>query len=139
VPSSWADECSITAKAHVGDTPPFRRPIFVLSTRPRNVLLKNGGTTFTFVNDGIDSALAQAREAAGDKAVAVAGGATVVQQFIKRGLLDELQIHVAPIFTGDGVRLFREMPPAIELQPARVVASRWATHLKYTIQRGQSG
>jgi dihydrofolate reductase len=118
-----------------GDTPPFRRPVFVVTTRPRDVLAKDGGTTFTFVTEGIESALTQARAAAGDKGVAVAGGANVIQQFIRSGLLDELQVHVAPFFLGNGVRLFSEVPPGVELEPARVVASRWATHLKYAFPR----
>jgi len=67
---------------------------------------KQGGTTFTFVTDGIESALGQAQAAAGDKDVAVGGGASVVQQYLKAGLLDELQIHLAPVLLGGGVRLF---------------------------------
>src|SRR5436190_5613995 len=86
-----------------GRNPPFHHPVFVLTHHPRDPVVKQGGTTFTFVTDGIESALAQAREAAGDKDVAIGGGANVAQQYLKAGLLDELRVHIAPILLGDGV------------------------------------
>ena len=100
----WEDDPN--ADAWWGDDPPFHHPVFVLTHHAREPVAKQGGTTFTFVTDGIESALEQARAAAGDKDVAVAGGANVAQQYLKAGLLDELQIHVAPVLLGDGVRLF---------------------------------
>jgi dihydrofolate reductase len=118
-----------------GDEPPFRAPVFVLTHHEREPLVKQGGTTFTFVTDGIESALEQARAAAGGKDVAVAGGASAVQQYLNAGLIDEFQIHVAPVFLGGGVRLFEGIDPAIDFELARVVDSPAVTHLKYRVLR----
>lgn len=118
-----------------GDEPPFGYPVFVLTHHPREPLALKG-TTFTFVTDGIESALEQAREAAGDKDVGIAGGASVAQQYLKAGLLDELQIHVAPLVLGGGVRLFEDTgPEQLTLEPLRVVESPAVTHLKYRVVR----
>ena len=107
-----------------GDNPPFHMPVFVVTHEARDRLVKEGGTTFTFVTDGIESALEQAKAAAGDKNVNIAGGADTVQQFIKAGLLDELEIHVAPVLFGEEIRLFEQMGPEhVELENIRVVAS----------------
>ncbi|MFE5484212.1 dihydrofolate reductase family protein [Streptomyces sp. NPDC056527] len=123
------------AEGEVGwpDPPPFRAPVFVLTHTPRESWVRQGGTTFTFVTDGIDSALAQAREAAGGKDVQVSGGADTVRQFIEAGLLDELQIHLAPLVLGAGVRLFDGVSPTLGLAPAQVVASPQVTHLTYLL------
>jgi dihydrofolate reductase len=120
-----------------GDDPPFRMPVFVLTHHPREPLTK-GDTTFTFVTDGIESALEQARAAAGGKDVAIGGGASVAQQYIRSGLLDEMQIHLVPLLLGDGVRLFENHlggdQPALE--PTRVVESpSGVTHLSYRFAR----
>jgi dihydrofolate reductase len=105
-----------------GDNPPFRMPVFVVTHQSRERLVKEGGTTFTFVTDGIESALQQAKAAAGDKNVNIAGGAGTVQQFIRAGLLDELEIHLAPLLCGEGIRLFDKMGPEhVELENMRVV------------------
>jgi dihydrofolate reductase len=120
-----------------GDDPPFHVPVFVLTHHPRDPLALQGGTTFTFVTDGLESALAEARAAAGGKDVAVAGGANVVQQCVAAGQLDELQVHVAPLLLGDGVHLFDRLRlDPVELEIVRVVASPAATHLKYRIGGG---
>jgi dihydrofolate reductase len=96
---------------------------------------KQGGTTFTFVTDGIEAALEQARAAAGDKDVVVAGGANVVQQCLRAGLLDELQIHLVPVLFHDGVRLFHQLGAAqVELETTRVVDSPAVTHLRYRVR-----
>jgi dihydrofolate reductase len=116
-----------------GEKPPFRAPVFVVTHNARDTLVREGGTTFTFVTDGIESALAQAREAAGGKDVDVAGGADIVQQLLRAGLLDELQIHLAPVFLGAGVRLFDQMPTDIELEKTRVIDSPRVTHLRYRV------
>jgi dihydrofolate reductase len=129
---SWEDDPK--AGGWWGDEPPFRHPVFVLTHHEREPVPKEGGTTFTFVTDGIESALEQARAAAGDKDVAVAGGANVVQQYLKAGLLDEMQLHVAPLLLGDGVRLF-ENAGRPELELARVVDSPTVTHLAYRVKR----
>ena len=117
-----------------GDTPPFRMPVFVITHEARDTLVKEGGTTFTFVTDGIESALEQAKAAAGDKNVNIAGGADTVRQFVKAGLLDELEIHLAPVLFGEGIRLFDKMgPEPIELESMRVVASPRVTHLRFRV------
>jgi dihydrofolate reductase len=117
-----------------GDDPPFHHPVFVLTSHAREPLELDGGTTFTFVTDGIESALEQARAAAGRKGVHVAGGATAVQQYLNAGLLDELQIHVAPLLLGSGTRLLDNLDAgAIELRATRVRSSPYVTHLKYEV------
>ncbi|MEX0874214.1 MAG: dihydrofolate reductase family protein [Actinomycetota bacterium] len=117
-----------------GDEPPFHHPVFVLTHHAREPLTLQGGTTFTFVNDGIESALEHAKAAAGDKDVLVGGGASVVQQYLKAGLLDEMDIHVAPVFLGDGVRLFENLGPQLrEIECMRVIESPAVTHLRYRV------
>ncbi|MFF7598116.1 dihydrofolate reductase family protein [Streptomyces mirabilis] len=121
-----------TGEEFWGDNPPFRAPVFVLTHRPRPALVKEGGTTFTFVTDGIHSALDQARAAAGDRNVDIAGGASTVQQYLREGLIDELQLHVVPVLLGEGLRLFEGMGAGRRnLEPVRVVDTPLATHLKY--------
>ncbi|MFD8214482.1 dihydrofolate reductase family protein [Streptomyces sp. NPDC059697] len=121
-----------TGEEFWGDNPPFRAPVFVLTHRPRPTLVKEGGTTFTFVTDGIHSALDQAKAAAGDKNVDIAGGARTVQQYLREGLIDELQLHVVPALLGEGLRLFEGLGAGRRnLEPARVVDTPLATHLKY--------
>src|SRR3954447_21242982 len=112
-----------------GDEPPFHHAVFVLTHHAREPLTL-ADTTFTFVTDGIESALAQAREAAGDKDVAVAGGADVAEQYLRKGLIDELQVHVAPLLLGGGTRLFEDVPG--DLEATRIVESpTGAVHLRY--------
>lgn len=119
-----------------GDEPPFHHPVFVLTHHPREPAIKQGGTTFTFVTDGVEAALEQAREAAGDKDVAVGGGASAIQQYLAAGLLDELQIHLVPILLGGGVRLLDRLDPArVELECIGVIESPTVTHLRYRVVR----
>ena len=128
----WEDDPN--ADAWWGEDPPFHHPVFVLTHHPREPVQKEGGTTFTFVTDGIESALEQARAAAGDGDVAVAGGADVVQQYLEAGLIDEMQLHVVPLLLGDGVRLFDGALPGAPrtLECARVIESpTGVTHLTY--------
>ena len=116
------------------DPPPFRAPVFVLTNRAREPWVRQGGTTFTFVTDGVESALEQARAAAGEKDVLVSGGANTVGQFVEAGLLDELQIHLAPVLLGEGVRLFGGIDPqSVELESTRVIDSPRVTHLRYRV------
>jgi dihydrofolate reductase len=89
-----------------GENPVFHAPVFVLSHRPKEKVVKQGGTTYTFVTDGAEGALKQAQAAADNKDVLVIGGANVIQQFIKAGWLDEIEIHLIPILLGEGTRLF---------------------------------
>ena len=120
-----------------GEEPPFGKPVFILTHYSRETQQMQGGTTFTFVNDGIESALEQARDAAGERDVLVAGGADVAQQYLRAGLLDELQIHIAPVFLGGGTRLFEDIAPeTAALVPERVVAATPSvTHLRYAVKR----
>lgn len=121
-----------TGEEFWGDNPPFRTPVFVLTHRPRPTLVKEGGTTFTFVTEGIHSALRQARAAAGDRNVDIAGGASTVRQYLDAGLVDELQLHVVPALLGDGLRLFGGLDGGRRaLEVVRVVDTPLATHLKY--------
>lgn len=115
-----------------GDNPPFHHPVFVLTHHARAPLALEGGTTFTFVTDGIASALAQARRAAGGKDVALAGGANAVRQYLRAGLIDEMEIHLAPVLLGAGERLFDGVTDLAGLALARTVAAPKVTHLKFT-------
>ncbi len=121
-----------------GDTPPFHAPVFVVTHRPRPVLQRLGGTSFTYVTDGVASAIDQARAVAGGKNVAVAGGGTLLREVIKLGLLDELELHIAPVILGDGMRLLDadlnlDSKEGIELTPLRVISSEDVTHLRYKV------
>ena len=112
---------------------PFHTPVFVLTHTRRDPWERPGGTTFYFVNDGIASALRQAREAAGDRDVRIAGGAETIQEYLAGGLLDEFSITLAPVLFGTGIRLFDHLDPArIALNQARSDASGRVTHLTYT-------
>lgn len=129
----WEDDEN--ANGWWGDTPPFGKPVFVLTKHAREPLALEG-TTFTFITEGIEAALDLARAAAGDKDVQISGGADVAQQYLQAGLLDEMQIHVAPILLGDGVRLFGDLDAAsIEIEQTRVVHSPAVTHLRYRVVR----
>ena len=116
-----------------GDEPPFHTPVFVLTHHAREPEEMEGGTTFFFVTDGIEAAIQQARAAAGEGNVAIGGGANAIQQALAAGLVDELQVHVAPILLGGGTRLFGEGADPIRLEATRVLASPRATHVKFDV------
>jgi dihydrofolate reductase len=117
-----------------GDEPPFHTPVFVLTHHEREPLEKQGGTTFTFVTDGIESALAQAMDAAGGKDVSLGGGADVAQQYLAAGLIDELDLNVAPVLLGGGTRLFDKIAGAdITLEQVRAIEAPGVTHIKYRV------
>jgi dihydrofolate reductase len=116
-----------------GEDPPYHAPVFVLTHHPREPLPMKGGTTFHFVTDGIESALEQARAAAGDRDVAIAGGAATANQYLAAGLIDELRTHVAPVTIGAGERLFDGVPPlALEILEARPASL--TTHISYRVR-----
>ena len=117
-----------------GDDPPYHGPVFVLTHHPRPTLPMDGGTTFTFVTDGIESALAQARTAAGEKDIAIAGGAHTVNQYLAAGLIDELRLHVAPVIIGAGERLFDGVAD-LTLEPLGVRGTNLVTHVRYRVAR----
>lgn len=117
-----------------GDTPPFHHPVFVLTHHAREPLVMQGGTTFYFVTDGIESALAQARRAAAGKDISVGGGASTVRQYLAAGLLDEIDLHIAPRILGSGERLFEGLDPAkVKLEPIRTLEGPGVTHAKYRV------
>jgi dihydrofolate reductase len=128
------DDWDLEWKGWWGDEPPYHRPVFVLTHHPRPVLPMSGGTTFTFVTDGIESALAQAREAAGGGDIAIAGGAHTVNQYLAAGLLDELRLHVVPVLLGAGERLFDGVGD-LTLEPLGVRGTDLVTHLRYRVTR----
>jgi dihydrofolate reductase len=115
---------------------PFRAPVFVLTHRAREPWRRKGGTTFTFVTGGLDEALRRAGEAAGGKDVLVAGGADVVRQALRAGAVEELNVHVAPLLLGAGVRLFENLSGlGAKLEPGPVQASPRVTHLSFRVRR----
>jgi dihydrofolate reductase len=115
-----------------GEDPPFHTPVFVVTNHAREPLAKDGGTTFHFVTDGIESALERARHAAGAKDVALGGGAKVAQQYFKAGLIDELTIHLVPALLGGGARLFDDLGTAdLGLECVRAIVAPGVTHLTY--------
>ena len=117
-----------------GDEPPFHRPVFVVTHRTRATVTKRGGTTYTFVTGGLERALAQARASAGDRDVVVLGGAAIIQQCMRAGLLDELQLHVAHILLGGGTPLFGGLDPAgVALERTRLVDAEGVTHLTFRV------
>jgi dihydrofolate reductase len=116
-----------------GEEPPFRVPVFVVTHEERPPLEKQGGTTFTFVTGGIESAIEQAKAAAGDRDVSIGGGASTVQQALAAGLLDDLQVSVVPNLLGGGVRLFEGLPAGVELRQERVLEGPGVTHVRYQV------
>jgi dihydrofolate reductase len=117
-----------------GDDPPYHYPVFILTHHPRDPVEMEGGTTFHFVTDGIESALDQARDAAGRKDVMLYGGAQVINQYLAAGLLDELELHVVPLLLGGGARLFDDLGTAeVRLEQVRAVEAPGVTHLKYKV------
>jgi len=124
------------AEEEWGDNPPFHVPVFIVTHRPRQTIVKEGGTSYIFVTEGVEAASEQARAAAGDKDISIGGGADIIQQFLKAGMVDELQIHIVPLLLGSGTRLFEQ--PGLEqvkLERARVVDSPTVTHVKYRVVR----
>jgi dihydrofolate reductase len=128
-PGAWGDD---SWKGWWGDDPPFHNPVFVLTHHPREPVEMEGGTTFHFVTDGIESALDRARAAAGGKYVSLAGGASVAQQYLAAGLLDEIVLAVVPMFLGGGARLFDDLGDAApKLEQVEAVGAPKATHIRY--------
>jgi dihydrofolate reductase len=126
----WEDDPN--ANGWWGEEPPFRKPVFVLTHHEREPLVL-GETTFTFITDGVESAVDRARAAAGEKDVLVAGGAEAAQQVLGAGQLDEMQIHLVPTLLGGGTRLFEGAGPDAGLELTRVLETPTATHLRYRV------
>jgi dihydrofolate reductase len=128
-PGPWGDDAW---KGYWGDDPPYHHPVFVLTRHARDPLEMDGGTTFHFVTDGIDSALQQARGAAGAKDVSIGGGANVVQQYLAAGLVDQIVVSLVPIFLGGGARLFDNLgEPEPRLRQVEAVDAPGVTHIHY--------
>jgi dihydrofolate reductase len=118
-----------------GSEPPYHHPVFVLTRHPRAPLELDGGTTFHFVTDGIQSALEQAKEAAAGRDVSLGGGANVVQQYLSAGLLDEMVISVVPVLLGGGARMFDNLgEPRPRLRQIETVEAPGVTHIRYARQ-----
>jgi len=126
----WEDDPK--ADAWWGDDPPFGVPVFVLTHHARETVTKANGTSYVFVTEGIESALEQAQAVAGDRDVAIAGGAGVAQQYLRAGLLDEIELHVAPLLLGGGVRLFDGVGD-VKLELTRAENSPAVAHLWYRL------
>jgi dihydrofolate reductase len=129
-PGPWGDD---PWPGWWGEDPPFHMPVFVLTHHQREPVTLSD-TTFTFVTDGIDGALEQARAAAGEKDVLLGGGAELINQYLAAGLLDELELHVVPVLLGDGARLFDNLgDDEVQLEQLRAIEAPAVTHLKYRV------
>ena len=130
---AWEDDPNPTG--WWGDEPPFHVPVFVVTSHPREPLAMEGGTTFTFVTEGVERAVELAREA-GDRDVLVAGGGSVIEQALQTGLLDVLQLHVVPVLLGGGARLFDGRGDGnVRLELDRTLGSEAVSHLRYRVLR----
>lgn len=125
----WGDD---SWRGWWGEDPPFHKPVFVLTHHEREPLTLSD-TTFHFVTDGIESALAQAKEAAGEEDVMLGGGPDSINQYLAAGLVDEIELHVAPILLGGGKRLLAGVGPDLKLEELRAVEAPGVAHLKYRV------
>ncbi len=114
---------------------PFHTPVFVLTSQVREPWVRPGGTTFHFVNDGIESALRQARAVAGDRDIRIAGGADVIQQYLRAKLVDEFTLAISPVMFGGGPRLFANMGPDVAVDLVETLASPRTTHVRYAVHK----
>jgi dihydrofolate reductase len=128
-PGPWGDD---PWSGWWGDNPPFHMPVFVLTHHPREPLEMEGGTTFTFVTDGIESALAQAQRVADGRDVLLGGGANIAQQYLTARLIDDVELHVVPLILGDGARLLENVDD-LKLEQVRAVDAPGVTHIKYRV------
>ncbi|HLZ60380.1 MAG TPA: dihydrofolate reductase family protein [Ktedonosporobacter sp.] len=120
-----------------GDNPPYHAPVFVLSHKRRDPIAMEGGTTYIFIADGIEAALAAAKEVAGQRDVAIMGGANTINQYVAAGLLDELWLHIVPVTIGEGARLFVGVP-GLELEPVEISGTPLVTHIRYRVKKKES-
>jgi dihydrofolate reductase len=116
-----------------GEEPTFHAPGFVVTHRPAETIVKQGGTSYIFVTEGVHAAMARAQAAAGEQDVMVIGGADVARQCLNAGLIDEIRLHIAPIMLGGGTALFSGVRPDLELIPSEATNSPLATHLTYRV------
>jgi len=133
-PGPWRDDPPWTG--WWGDNPPYHVPVFVLTHHPRPPLVMQGGTTFSFVTDGIEAALAAVRAAAGARDIVIAGGARAIQQCLAAGAVDEVNVSVVPLLLGAGERLFDGLGSAgLRLEQVRAIEAPCVTHLRYRVIR----
>jgi dihydrofolate reductase len=130
-PGPWGDD---PWPGWWGENPPFHRPVFVVTHHEREPLTL-ADTTFTFVTGGVESALAQAQEAAAGRDVLISGGADVINQYLAAGLVDELELHIVPLLLGGGARLFDGVGPKVRIEQVRSVEAPGVTHVKYRVAR----
>jgi dihydrofolate reductase len=116
-----------------GEELPYHAPCFVVTHRPAETIVKKGGTSYIFVSEGIEAAMAQAKAAAGEQDMMVNGGADVDRQYLNAGLIDEIRLHLAPILLGAGTPLFTGVRPELRLVPTQATNSPLATHLTYQV------
>src|SRR5215203_7243862 len=130
-PGSWGED---PWQGWWGEDPPFHMPVFVVTHHEREPLTLSD-TTFTFVTGGVESALEQATAAAGGKDVTVGGGASIINQYLAAGLVDQIELHVVPLLLGSGERLFAGVGPDLKLEQLRAVEAPGVAHLKYRVVR----
>ena len=117
-----------------GDNPVYHAPVFVLSHKRRDPIAMEGGTTYIFSADGIEAALSAAQEVAGERNVAIMGGANTINQYLAAGLLDELWLHIVPVTIGEGARLFEHVPN-LHLEPLEISGTPLVTHIRYRVKK----
>lgn len=121
-----------------GDEPVFHRPVFVVTHRPKATVTKRGGTSYTFVTEGLDATIALAREAAGDRDVLVLGGASIIQQCLRAGILDELRLHVVHRLLGAGTSFFAGVDPASAgLERTRLLDAEGVSHFTFRVAQSK--
>jgi dihydrofolate reductase len=131
-PGPWTSDW----KGWWGDNPPYHMPVFVLTHHERDPRQMQGGTTFYFVTDGIESALRQAKEAAAGKDILIGGGASTINQYLAAGLVDEINVSIAPRLLGGGARLFDNLGDSLpDLEQLRVIDAPGVVHVRYRVVR----
>jgi dihydrofolate reductase len=117
-----------------GEEPVFHAPVFIVTTRPAETIVKKGGTSYVFVTEGAEGALARARDVAGNQDIRINGGADIARQYLSAGAVQELRLHLVPLVLGGGTRLFDgALPPDIHLEPRAATSTPLATHLTYEV------
>ncbi len=130
-PGPWGDG---SWRGWWGETPPFHAPVYVVTHHPRSPLAMRGGTTFTFVTEGVEAAVARAREAAGGRDVVLGGGASLLRQALAAGLVDEAGVSIVPVLLGSGERLFDGLG-GLALEQLRAIEAPGVAHLRYRVVR----
>jgi dihydrofolate reductase len=133
--AQWGKRMFKLGEAMWPEEAPFHTPVLVLTSQVREPWVRPGGTSFHFVNDGIESALRQARAVAGDRDIRIAGGANAIQQYLRAGLVDELTLAISPVIFGGGPRLFAGIGRDVGVELVETIASPRATHVRYAVHK----